>query len=178
MKTLIVVDMQKDFIDGALGTKEAVAIVPQVKKKIEEYKVRGDEIIFTRDTHTEDYLNTNEGRHLPIAHCIKGTDGWKIPKELDIPECEHIDKSTFGWDSWDVEMTDCSESFRDRHFEEVEIIGLCTDICVVSNAIIIKAMYPEINISVDASCCAGVTPETHKAALLTMRSCQINITGE
>lgn len=177
-RTLIVVDMQKDFIDGALGTAEAVAIVPQVKKKIEEYKARGDEIIFTRDTHTKYYLNTNEGKHLPVVHCVEGTDGWQIPKGLDIPECEHINKPTFGWDSWDIEVTDSDGSFKDRNFEEIEIIGLCTDICVVSNALILKAFFPEINITVDASCCAGVTPESHKAALATMKSCQINVIGE
>lgn len=177
-RTLIVVDMQKDFIDGALGTAEAVAIVPRVKKKIEEYKARGDEIIFTRDTHTEDYLNTNEGKHLPIAHCIIGTDGWRIPNELDIPECEHIDKSAFGWNLWNYYITKSGKVIpRDKMFREVEVVGLCTDICVVSNALILKAMYPEAEITVDSSCCAGVTPEAHKAALTTMKSCQINVVG-
>ena len=100
MRTLIVIDMQNDFINGSLGTNEAQAIVPNVKKKIEEYKSRGDEIIFTRDTHDADYLNTNEGKHLPIKHCIEGTDGWKIHRDLDIKTCEHIDKTTFGWMYW------------------------------------------------------------------------------
>ncbi len=176
MKTLIVVDMQKDFIDGALGTAEAVEIVPKVKKKIEEYKARGDEIIFTRDTHTEDYLNTNEGKHLPVVHCVKGTDGWQIPDELDIPEREHIDKPTFGWDMWDTEISAYGD-IKERNFEEIEIVGLCTDICVVSNALILKALYPEINISVDPACCAGVTPASHEAALTTMKMCQINVIG-
>lgn len=176
MKTLIVIDMQKDFIDGALGTAEAVAIVPQVRKKIEEYKSRGDEIIFTRDTHTEDYLNTNEGKNLPVIHCVEGTDGWKIPEDIDIPECEHINKPSFGWDAWDTVVTE-DGSFHDRNFDEIEIIGLCTDICVVSNALILKALYPEINISVDPACCAGVTPASHEAALTTMKMCQINVIG-
>lgn len=173
MKTLIVVDMQNDFIDGALGTKEAVAIVPNVKNKIAEYVARGDEVIFTRDTHFEDYLNTQEGKNLPVVHCTSGTTGWRIPNDIDIPLCEHINKYSFGYDEWDV-ACDCG----DRYFEEIEIIGLCTDICVVSNALILKSFYPEVPITVDASCCAGVTPETHKAALDTMRCCQIKIIGE
>lgn len=166
-RTLIVVDMQNDFIDGALGTKEAQAVVPNVKKKIEEYKVRGDEIIFTRDTHYDDYLETNEGKHLPIKHCIKGTQGWQIADGLDVEESSHINKLTFGWLNW-----------KQCGFKEVELVGLCTDICVVSNALILKATFPEINITVDASCCAGVTPESHQAALTTMKMCQINVIGE
>lgn len=166
-KTLIVIDMQNDFISGSLGTPEAQAIVPNVKKKIEEYKARGDEIIFTRDTHQNNYLETNEGKHLPVEHCIEGTHGWQIAEGLEVPNCSYIDKPTFGWMHW-----------AHHAFEEVEILGLCTDICVVSNALILKAMYPETNITVDASCCAGVTPESHKAALTTMKMCQINVIGE
>lgn len=165
-KTLIVVDMQKDFIDGSLGTKEAVAIVDNVKKKIAEYQASGDEIIFTRDTHQTDYLNTNEGKHLPVEHCIEGTEGWAIWNDLEVPEATYINKPTFGYLNW-----------RDYQLEEVELVGLCTDICVVSNALIIKAMYPEIKVSVDASCCAGVTPESHKAALTTMKMCQVEVIG-
>ncbi len=167
-KTLIVVDMQNDFIDGALGTKEAQAIVPNVKKKVEEYKVRGDEIIFTRDTHSGDYLNTNEGKHLPVKHCIEGTYGWLISDELDNGiGCKVINKYTFGFDGW-----------YHYDFEKIEIVGLCTDICVVSNALILKALFPDIDITVDANCCAGVTPESHQAALTTMKMCQINVIGE
>ena len=167
-KTLIVVDMQNDFIDGSLGTKEAQAIVPNVKKKIEEYKARGDEIIFTRDTHFDDYLETNEGKHLPVKHCIKHTHGWQISDELgNCVGYKVIDKVTFGFDKWYA-----------FDFEAIELVGLCTDICVVSNALILKALFPEIEISVDASCCAGVTPESHKAALTTMKMCQINVIGE
>lgn len=177
MKTLIVVDMQKDFIDGALGSKDAAAIVPNVKRKIEEYTERGDEVIFTQDTHSEHYLETQEGINLPVVHCIESSDGWRIPGDIDIPECEHIYKDTFGWNMWDV-MIDIDGNMRDRNFEEIEIIGLCTDICVVSNALIIKSLYPEVKITVDASCCAGVTRETHNAALDTMRCCQISIIGE
>ena len=169
MKTLIVIDMQNDFIDGALGTKEAQAIVSNVKKKIEEYMARGDEIIFTRDTHDGCYLSTNEGMHLPVEHCICGTHGWQIADGLEPLDyaCEYINKPTFGWTYW-----------NELGFEEIELVGLCTDICVVSNALILKAMFPEIDITVDASCCAGVTPESHNAALTTMKMCQINVIGE
>lgn len=163
-KTLIVVDMQNDFIDMALGTKEAVAIVPAVKTKIEEYVKGGNEIIFTRDTHEENYLDTNEGKHLPVPHCIRGTKGWEIADGLYVNGARIIDKPNFGWPNW-----------KDERFEEVELIGLCTDICVVSNALIIKAAFPEIKVSVDASCCAGVTPESHKAALKTMEMCQVEV---
>jgi nicotinamidase-related amidase len=166
-KTLVVVDMQKDFIDGALGTKEAVAIVNNVKNKIAMYKENGDEIIFTRDTHQENYMETNEGKHLPVVHCIEGTEGWKIGEGLEVEGALYIDKPSFGYMNW-----------KDYDLEEVEIIGLCTDICVVSNALIIKATYPEIKVTVDASCCAGVTPETHKAALTTMKMCQVEVIGE
>ncbi len=166
-KTLIVVDMQKDFIDGALGTKEAVAIVENVKKKIEEYQENRDEIIFTRDTHQKDYLNTNEGKYLPVEHCIEGTEGWMIQKELEVPGAIYINKPTFGYLNWAA-----------YKLEEVEIVGLCTDICVVSNALIIKATYPEIKVTVDASCCAGVTPQSHAAALSTMKMCQVEVVGE
>lgn len=167
MKTLIVVDMQNDFIDMALGTKEAVAIVPSVKAKIGEYVKNGDEIIFTRDTHFENYLETPEGQKLPVPHCIKGTKGWEIADGLYVEGCKIIDKPNFGWPNWSTET-----------MEDVELIGLCTDICVVSNALIIKAMFPDANVTVDASCCAGVTPDSHNAALATMKMCQIDVIGE
>ena len=163
-KTLIVVDMQNDFIDMALGTKEAVAIVPKVKAKIEEYVKNGDEIIFTRDTHTENYLQTSEGKKLPVEHCICGTKGWQIADGLYVEGSKIIDKPNFGWPHWNEE-----------HLEEVEIVGLCTDICVVSNALIIKATFPDVNVRVDSTCCAGVTVETHEAALKTMAMCQIEV---
>lgn len=166
-KTLIVVDMQNDFIDMALGTKEAVAIVPNVKSKIEEYVKNGDEIIYTRDTHHEDYLKTPEGIKLPVAHCIKGTKGWEIADGLYVEGSKIIDKPNFGWPNW-----------KEEALEDVEIIGLCTDICVVSNALIIKATFPEASVTVDKTCCAGVTPESHNAALTTMQMCQINIVSK
>ncbi len=166
-KTLIVVDMQNDFIDGSLGTKEAVAIVDNVKQKIAKYQAAGAEIIFTRDTHQADYLSTNEGKHLPVEHCIEGTDGWQIAAGLEVPGAIYIDKPSFGYLNW-----------AKYDLQEVEIVGLCTDICVVSNALIIKAVYPEIKVTVDASCCAGVTPESHAAALTTMKMCQVEVIGE
>lgn len=163
-KTLIVIDMQNDFIDGSLGTDEAVKIVPNVRKKIEEYRSNGDEIIFTRDTHGEDYLSTPEGKKLPVVHCVKNTHGWQIADGLDVPDAIHIDKPSFGHTHWDKFC-----------FEKIELVGLCTDICVVSNALILKALFPNAEISVDSACCAGVTPETHNSALATMKMCQIDV---
>ena len=163
-RTLIVVDMQNDFIDMALGTKEAALIVPAVKKKIAEYSARGDEIIYTRDTHFENYLDTPEGKKLPVPHCIKGTRGWEIADGLYVPGSKIIDKPNFGWPGWGSE-----------ELYSVELIGLCTDICVVSNALIIKATFPEAEVKVDSACCAGVTVESHEAALATMRMCQIDV---
>lgn len=173
MKTLIVIDIQNDFINGSLGTKEAEAIVPNAAKKIEEYKKRGDRIICTLDTHYSNYLDTQEGRKLPIKHCIYDTYGWKISKELNVEHYNKLDlirKSTFGYRFWN--------SYLLENEDEIEIIGLCTDICVISNALIIKALYPNSEITVDASCCAGSTPENHKAALEIMKMCQINVIGE
>ena len=163
-RTLIVVDMQNDFIDGALGTKEAQEIVPRVQKKILEYQKNGDEVIFTRDTHYADYLETNEGRQLPVEHCIEGTFGWKISEELSVGDSICINKPSFGYTGW-----------KDFAFEDVLLVGVCTDICVVSNALLIKAFFPEIRVRVDAACCAGVTPKTHMAALETMKMCQVEV---
>ncbi|MCR4955554.1 MAG: cysteine hydrolase [Lachnospiraceae bacterium] len=168
MKTLIVVDMQKDFIDGSLGTKEAVAIVPNVVKKIKEYRENKDQIIFTRDTHQKNYLETQEGKNLPVEHCIEGTAGWQIASEIEVqPEDMVINKVTFGhvWDKEDIKGS------------EIELVGLCTDICVISNALGIKAVLPETPISVDANCCAGVTPESHENALEAMKMCHIKVTS-
>lgn len=171
MKALIVIDMQKDFIDGALGTEEAVEIVPNVRKKIVEYHKNGDTVIFTRDTHHEDYLTTHEGKYLPVTHCIKGTEGWEIDKTVDVERFIHIDKTSFGFTGW-------NHVFDGENVESIEIVGLCTDICVISNALILRALFPEIEIVVDSSCCAGVTKETHKAALDVMKCCHIKVTGE
>lgn len=175
MKTLIVIDMQNDFIDGALGTPEAQAIVPKVKKKVEEYAKDYNKIIFTRDTHYPTYLATLEGQKLPIEHCIRFTRGHHICDELVEysrrgDDIYVIDKHTFGYRHWD--------RWYEEFPGEIEIVGLCTDICVVSNALILRANYPGKEITVDASCCAGTTPENHKAALQVMKCCQINVVGE
>ena len=169
MKVLCVIDMQNDFIDGALGTKEAVAIVDKVKEKIALYRKNGDRIIFTRDTHGEDYLDTDEGKKLPVPHCIKGTDGWQITSELDTQGCEIIDKPTFG----SYELAEAVA--QTENLEEVELLGLCTDICVISNAMLIKAQVYETPVTVDGAASAGVTPESHLNALESMKMCQIGI---
>lgn len=167
MRTLIVVDMQNDFVTGTLGTKEAQEIIPNVKRKIREYAAHGDQVIFTRDTHYSNYLETQEGRMLPVEHCKYMTTGWQIVGGLTVPGCKYINKETFGWNSWNY-----------YNYEEIELIGVCTDICVITNALILKAQFPSVNITVDASCCAGTTPELHKAALKVMRSCQIYVIGD
>ena len=166
-RLLIVVDMQNDFIDGALGTPEARAIVSKVKEKIASFD--GD-IIFTRDTHGENYTETQEGKRLPVPHCIKGTDGWQIRAELEaLRTTEPIDKLTFG----SKDLVDVLKAEGD--IDSVTFVGLCTDICVISNAMVVKAFYPEIPLTVDAKGCAGVTPESHERALNAMKMCQINV---
>ena len=164
-KTLVVVDMQNDFITGSLGTKEAQAIVSNVKDKIKEYLDNGAQVIFTQDTHFSNYLETQEGKNLPVEHCIKDTWGWEICKEVDVPDCEHIEKLTFG----------AKELYTHIDGDEVELVGLCTGICVLSNAILLKAFDTELKVTVDASCCACVTPESHNTALDAMALCQVNI---
>ncbi|MCD7715037.1 MAG: cysteine hydrolase [Lachnospiraceae bacterium] len=177
MKILIVVDMQNDFIDGALGTKEAVAIVDNVRKKIDEYLGSGSTVIYTRDTHTEAYLQTQEGRNLPVVHCVKGTPGWEISEKVYAEGCPVVDKPSFGSLALPEVVRSCAEKQegQDTLPDSIELIGLCTDICVISNAIILKAAFPEVPIAVDASCCAGVTPESHENALSAMQMCQIQI---
>ncbi len=169
MKILAVIDMQNDFIDGSLGTAEAVSIVDNVSKKIEEFRNPDCEIVFTRDTHYEDYLSTMEGKKLPVEHCIKGTHGWEISEKLDTSGCTIIDKPTFG----SYELAEFVAS--NPRVNEVVIVGLCTDICVISNALLIKAKLPELKITVDSSCCAGVTPKSHNNALSAMKMCHIDV---
>ena len=171
---LVVIDMQNDFIDGALGTAEAVAIVPKVVEKIKQYDTQN--VYLTRDTHYENYLETQEGRNLSVMHCVKGTDGWQLRAEVaEAAEgATIVDKPTFG----SVELAGRLMAERAQEALEIELVGLCTDICVVSNALLFKAAMPEAPITVDASCCAGVTPERHRAALETMRSCQIQVVNE
>ena len=168
MKILVVVDMQNDFIDGALGTKEAERIVPGVKEKINEYRKNNETVIFTRDTHFENYPDTQEGKKLPVVHCIKDTDGWQISKELDTKNSVIIDKPSFG-------SLELAEYVADLKPDYIELVGLCTDICVISNAFILKARLPETDIAVDSALCAGVTPESHANALEAMKMCQIEV---
>ena len=172
-KILIVIDMQNDFIDGVLGTKEAAAIVDAVKEKIRSCP--GADVIATMDTHGEDYLETQEGRYLPVPHCIRGSDGWKIRPDIAelLAGAKIYEKPAFGSTALAADLKEVSA----QEEIELELVGLCTDICVVSNALLLKASMPEVKISVDASCCAGVTPEKHLAALETMRSCQIQVMG-
>ena len=179
-KVLIVIDVQNDFVYGSLGSNEAVAVVPNIVEKVNEYRNNSDLIIFTQDTHYNNYLDTQEGKKLPVEHCIRGTNGWEIVDEINYKKFEKFNnfavyrKSTFGFDDWDLE-----ERFNntDDSLLDIEIIGLCTDICVITNALLIKTYYPEAKITVDASCCAGSTPERHKAALDVMKSCQIDVIG-
>ncbi len=167
-KLLVVVDMQKDFIDGSLGTREALAIVPNVKKKIEEYQAAEEDVLFTLDTHEEDYLDTQEGKNLPVVHCVRGTDGWELNDSLKEFHGKKFEKNTFG-------SAALGEYVKDKEYDSIELIGLCTDICVISNALLIKAFLPETPIRVDSSCCAGVTPDSHENALNAMKICQIEV---
>lgn len=169
MKVLIVIDMQNDFIDGALGTEEAVNIVDKVKEKIDSYLAAGDTVIYTQDTHTEAYLQTQEGQKLPVEHCIKGTPGWEISPRVYVRGCQVIEKPSFG----SIELAELMAEMKE--IQSIELIGLCTDICVISNAMILKAKMPEIPIVVDSSCCAGATLAGHQNALYAMKTCQIEV---
>lgn len=171
---LLVIDMQTDFVDGALGTAEAVQIVPAVAARIDEAIARGEQIYFTRDTHQTNYLDTQEGRKLPVVHCVQGTAGWEIVPQLKDYTMGRtvVDKPSFG-------ATRLAELLAEAHEKEpihqITLIGLCTDICVISNALLVKAQLPEVPILVDAACCAGVTPTSHQNALAAMQTCQIDI---
>ena len=169
MKVLAIIDMQKDFIDGALGTKEAIAIVPKVAARLAQARADGETVVFTRDTHHADYLSTQEGRKLPVPHCLGGTDGWQIDAALAVEDAPIFDKPGFGSPA-------LIEYLRSLPaLEGVEFIGLCTDICVITNAMMTKGALPEVPLSVRADCCAGVTPQSHETALQAMRMCQISI---
>lgn len=171
-KAIVVIDMQNDFVTGSLGTKEAQEMLPRLVAKLEENIDRKSvDVIFTQDTHKEDYFQTQEGKNLPVVHCIKGTEGWEIVPELQkfIPAAKIvIEKKAFGSTRLPSLL---------KPYEEVEFVGVCTDICVISNALLLKAFYPEQVVSVDASCCAGVTPESHQKALDVMKACQCVIRG-
>lgn len=171
-KILIVVDMQNDFIDGVLGSEEAIEIVDNVVKKIIDFN--GD-IFVTYDTHFENYMKTAEGKKLPVPHCIKGSYGWRLNEKVALAlqgkKYTEVEKITFG----SVDLPEMIKNVVGKDGFAIELVGLCTDICVVSNALLLKANFPEAEISVDSTCCAGITPESHNAALKTMEMCQINI---
>ena len=171
-KILIVIDMQNDFIDGSLGTPEAQEIVEAVKAQIRSYPPEA--VFATMDTHGTDYLSTQEGRMLPVEHCIKGTDGWSIRPDIAalLTKATGFEKPTFGSKELGEYLKKLAE---DNDVEEIEVIGLCTDICVISNALLIKAFLPEVKITVDSKCCAGVTPQSHENALEAIKMCQINV---
>jgi nicotinamidase-related amidase len=169
-KLLLVVDTQNDFITGSLGTKEAQAVIPNVLEKLKEYNSPDAFVLFSLDTHGDDYLTTQEGRNLPTPHCIKHSRGWERPPEIAeaAPSGVVFEKNSFG-------STAMAEYIKQQSPDEIEVIGLVTDICVISNVLILKALMPETPITVDASCCAGTTPEAHRAALAVMRSCQADV---
>lgn len=170
---LIVVDMQNDFIDGALGSEDAQAIVENVNKKVKEAEGKGNVIIFTRDTHYENYLDTEEGKNLPVPHCIFETQGWQITDKIDIPHEAHIfNKHSFGAKFLSDYLLMCD------NIRNIELVGLCTDICVISNAVMAKTSEPNAHIIVDASCCAGVTPQSHDTALESMKTLQIEVVNQ
>lgn len=171
-KVLLVIDMQKDFVTGALANEEAQQITGNIQEKIAAYKAQDMPVFFTRDTHGEDYLNTQEGRMLPVPHCIKGTDGWQIIDELAAFAGEEntLDKPAFGSQALPGWL---SEKLGGRAPLEIELCGVCTDICVISNAMILKAAYPETVVTIEGACCAGVSPESHRTALQAMQACQI-----
>ena len=169
-KILVVIDMQNDFINGSLGTVEAVNIIPPVIEKIKSYRENNYDIVFTKDTHEADYLNTAEGKKLPVQHCIKNTSGWELN-----PEVSHVVESSKVFDKPSFGSVELAEYLKKENYEEIELIGLCTDICVISNALLIKAYLPESSIRVDSNCCAGVTNESHNNALEAMKMCQIDI---
>lgn len=173
-KLLLVIDMQNDFIDGTLGTKEAKAIVPQVADKVQRALADGKEVWFTQDTHHSNYLDTQEGKWLPVPHCLEGTHGWEICRALQpyLACADCVKKETFG-------AAALADRLRLRQdIAGIELCGLCTDICVISNALLLKVFLPEVPIAVDAGCCAGVTPESHRTALNAMKACQIQIVNE
>ena len=180
MKVLIVIDMQRDFVDGALGTPEAQAIVPAVAAKVKKYnEMDNGVIIYTKDTHFSNYMDTMEGIHLPVPHCIENTEGWEIVPEVYVEDSVVLDKYTFGRynlpnDVWATAMI----KYEGKELESIEVVGLCTDICVISNALFLRSVYPMAKIVVDAKCCAGTTPEQHQAALNVMKACCIEVINE
>ena len=177
MKVLIVIDMQHDFVDGVLGTPEARAIIPAVAAKVAEYVAMDDGVIlYTRDTHFDDYMETMEGKYLPVPHCIVNTDGWQIVPEVYTADSETIDKYTFGrHDLGEKVRSACAAKYNKFDIESIELCGVCTSICVISNALILKSVFTDIPLIVDSKCCACVSKESHEAALTAMKMCQIEV---
>lgn len=167
-KLLVVVDMQHDFIDGALGTPEARRILPRVTERVRAARLNGETVVFTRDTHEEDYLSTQEGERLPVVHCVRGTRGWQLAEGLAAEGERVFDKPAFG-------STELAKFAAEGAFAEAELVGVCTDICVISNALLLKAFAPELRVSVRADCCAGATPAGHETSLAAMHACQVDI---
>lgn len=167
-KALVVIDYQNDFVTGALGTKQAQAVKPAVLAKIEQYRQAGYPVIYTRDTHGPDYLATQEGKNLPVEHCIKGTQGWQIVPDVYVHGSAIVDKPTFG----SVEL---AAMLAQAQYDAVEFVGVCTGICVISNALLLKAHDLDVKVIVDAACCACVTPESHANALAAMQLCQVQV---
>ena len=171
MKYLIVIDMQKDFVTGSLGSEAAQAVVERIEKKIADGGYDG--IFFTFDTHFGDYAGTLEGKKLPVVHCVKGTEGWTTALSFDkFDRNNMVEKYTFGYTGWDTKLPATGKD------DCIELVGVCTDICVVSNALILRAQFPDTPITVDASCCAGTSEEAHRAALTVMKSCHIDVVNE
>ncbi|AXU09910.1 MAG: cysteine hydrolase family protein [Parvimonas micra] len=169
MKILVVIDVQNDFVDGKLGTQEAINMIPKLKEKIKNFD---GEIIYTMDTHDDNYLNTQEGRKLPIKHCIKGTDAWKIREGIYKENCKIFEKAGFG----SSDLVEYLKSINEKEkIESIEFVGICTDICVIVNTLMIKGFLPEVELIVDSKCCAGVTPQSHNTALEAMKMCQVDI---
>ena len=177
MKVLVVIDMQKDFVDGVLGSPEAQAIVPNVAAKVRQYAEMEDAVIlYTQDTHFDNYMETMEGHYLPVPHCLHGTEGWRVVPEVFVEDATFVEKYTFGkYNLADEIWSACGLKYGDFSVETIELVGVCTDICVVTNALILKTVFHSTPIIVDSSCCAGVTPAKHEAALEVMRSCQIEV---
>lgn len=171
MRVLAIIDMQEDFIRGILGTREAEGILGEVKAKIDGYLAAGDTVVYTQDTHTQDYLQTQEGQKLPVEHCIKGTPGWQIVSEVHVHGFPVIEKPSFG----SLALAEHIQAMTG--VAAIELVGVCTDICVISNAMILRAALPEVPIQVDATCCAGSNVEGHRTALRAMQACQIDVVG-
>ena len=175
-KILIVVDMQKDFTTGALGSKEAAAIIDNVSTKVSNARANGEMVLFTQDTHADNYMQTEEGKNLPVPHCVKGTEGWLVETGLREDTDLTFEKETFGSKELGKFLDNLVTTDEEDYV--IELVGLCTDICVLSNAVVAKTAIPNAHIIVDAACCAGVTPESHDTALNAMKAIQVEVINQ